>query len=139
MACGIPLHQVRGLRCRGGGRLPVPGLWWATVTRDRSRAAGEALQVLALFAQHAPAPARDQFLAALRGRGLREPYDSAAAPDAVPAWRRPDWYVVAFAEAILPTLGAAERALAMSAIDAMPTPSTGRRARPSPEMEAGQP
>ncbi|HVB41958.1 MAG TPA: hypothetical protein VNF47_04540 [Streptosporangiaceae bacterium] len=98
--------------------------------------AAEALRVLGLLAQHAPEPARGQFLAALRGRGLAEPYDQAAPATAVAAWRRPDWYVSAFVAEVLPALGPAEWTAATAAINTLGAPARTQPAPAGAETEA---
>jgi hypothetical protein len=93
--------------------------------------------VLGLIAQHAPADARSGFLAVLRARGLREPYDRAAGPDLVPAWRLPAAYVAAFVAEVLPALDAPEWTAAAQAIDSL-SQAPARRSRASAAAGAGQ-
>ena len=71
------------------------------MSRAPSRAA-EALQTLALIAEHAPEPARVVFRAELRGLGPAEPGDTAALSTAVRAWTRPDLYARAARTTVIP-------------------------------------
>ena len=108
---------------------------------SRSRpptAAADALQVLGLIAQRAPEPERARFLGALRSRGLREPYDRAARPDLVTAWRRPDWYVAAFVAEVLPVLEPPEWTAATEAIASL-AERPPRRSAASAAVGAGEP
>jgi hypothetical protein len=128
---------MRRLRYRCGDRLEVPPVRGPPLTRDRSSAAAAALATLSLCAQHAPEAARGRFLDVLRAQGLAEPYDPAAGPGLVRAWRRPDIYVRAFVGHVLDALGGPERVAALEAIATLGE-RPARRSRAAAAAAAGR-
>jgi hypothetical protein len=103
----------------------VPWVWWPAVKPERSRQAAEALQVLSLIIYRAPADVRGRFREQLHARNLADPGDPAAPPNSARSWSRPGLYAQCFT-AILEDLDQPERALALSALGALSTPTAKR-------------